>query len=145
MTTMDTNDTTPTEEQGEPITDLLINMFIRQAGHRVQYDEIYRRRGLNPPAQGQWGNLNNPDVQAAIRETLAYCVEEAYEAIGLLKNKPWKQSFVATDIDAFYKEFADAWHFWLEANILAGMTPDIIAKYYFDMAQKNDERRENGY
>lgn len=137
-----TAETTPTEE---PITDLLINMFIRQAGHRVQYDEIYRRRGLNPPAQGQWGNLNDPNVQAAIREAMSYCVEEAYEAIGHLKNKPWKQSFVATDINEFYKEFADAWHFWLEANILAGMTPDIIAKYYFDMAEKNDDRRENGY
>jgi hypothetical protein len=137
----------PTDEEQpqEPITDLLVNMFVRQAGHRVQYDDLYRRRGLNPPAQGQWGNLNDPVVQAAIREAMAYAIEEVYEAIGLLKNKPWKQTFRATDPDEFYKEFADAWHFWLEANILAGMTPDIIAKYYFQIAESNDNRRAEGY
>jgi hypothetical protein len=125
--------------------DLLVNMFARQMNHRVKYDEIYRAKGLNPPAPGQWGNINDPVVQAAIREALAYAIEEAYEAVGLLKNKPWKQTPRATDPDEFYKEIADAWHFWLEFMIYAGMTPDLIAKYYFGEAQKNDQRRAEGY
>lgn len=137
--------TTQPEETREPVTDLLVNMFMRQASHRVEYDEIYRRRGLNPPSQGQWGNIQNPQVQAAIREAFAYAVEEGYEAIGLLKNKPWKQSFRETDPDEFYKELADMWHFLLETMIYAGMTPEVIAKYYFQIAESNDKRREEGY
>jgi len=142
--------TLPTTGDEQPETmmveqDLLVNMFMQQARHRVAYDEIYRRRGLNPPSQGQWGNIQNPDVQAAIREALAYAVEEAYEAVGLLKNKPWKETFRETDPDEFYNELADAWHFWLEVMIYAGMTPDLIAKHYFKMAEKNEQRREEGY
>lgn len=125
--------------------DLLVNMFIQQCRHRVAYDAIYRAKGLNPPPQGQWGNINHPDVQAAIREALGYAVEEAYEAVGLLKNKPWKQTPKQTDPEEFYKELADAWHFWLELMIYAGMTPDLIAKYYFGESKKNEQRRAEGY
>lgn len=126
-------------------TDVLLNMFYRQLGHIEEYNKIYAAKGLDLVAPSQWGNLNNPAVQAAIRETAGYVIEEMYEAIGLLKNKKWKQTPKETDADAFYKELGDAWHFWLELMIFAGMTPDKIVSNYFNMAKKNDERRETGY
>lgn len=129
----------------EQITDLLVNMFLRQVGHKMEYDKIYRARGLDPVPQSGWGNLNDPRLQLEIRTTFAYLVEELMEAINLLKNKPWKQTPRSTDPEAFYKELADAWHFWLELMILCGMTPDKIQKYYFLEAQKNDTRRAEGY
>ena len=137
--------TTQPEETREPVTDLLVNMFMRQLGHKAGYDEIYRARGLDPVPQGGWGNLNDPRLQAELRSTAGFVVEELYEAINLLKNKPWAKTFRTTDADAFYEELADAWHFWLEFMILAGMTPEVIAKHYFGKSQVNDRRREEGY
>lgn len=129
----------------QPITDLLVNMFLRQAGHKAEYDNIYRAKGLNPVPPSEWGNLNSPALQLELRTTAAYMMEELFEAINLLKNKPWKQTPRETDPDLFYKELADFWHFMLEFMILAGMMPDKVAKYYFGVAASNDERRETGY
>lgn len=141
---------TTTEEPKQPEEvllekDLLVNMFMRQMNHRSEYDKIYRAKGLTPPSPGDWGNLNAPHIQAEIRMTFAFLTEEIMEAIGLLKNKPWKQTPRETDPEQFYKELGDAWHFWLELMIMAGMTPDLIAKYYFGEAEKNDKRRAEGY
>lgn len=142
----ESGDLSPEQLEGtQPITDILMNMFIRQLGHKAEYDKIYRAKGLNPVPPGEWGNLNSPQLQAELRSTAGYMVEELYEAIGLLKNKPWKQTPKATDPDLFYGELADFWHFCLEFMILAGMMPDKVAKYYFGVAASNDERRETGY
>lgn len=138
-------DGTPQAEESVVVTDLLVNMFYRQLQHKREYDEIYKARGLDPVPVGGWGNLNDPRLQMEIRSTAAYVIEEMMEAIGLLKNKPWKQTPKSTDPDTFYKEMADAWHFWLELMILIGMTPEVIAKYYFTVAESNDTRRSEGY
>jgi hypothetical protein len=136
--------TIPNGEQVQ-IKDLLINMFLRQITHMTEYNNIYRSKGLSVVEGGQFGNINNPAVQAKIRESAAYCIEELYEAIGLLKNKPWKQTARETDREDFYKELADAWHFWLELMIYAGMSPDLVQQYYFNIADNNDQRRAEGY
>lgn len=143
MTT--TEEPTQPEEAVAVERDLLVNMFMRQMHHRTEYDKIYRAKGLNPPNPGEWGNLNAPHVQAEIRELAGYVTEELYEAIGHLKNKKWKQTPRETNIEEFYKELGDAWHFWLELMIFSGMTPDLIAKYYFGEGEKNDKRRAEGY
>jgi hypothetical protein len=133
----------PPEE--EPVTDLLVNMFLRQLGHRQEYDRIYAARGLLKPPVTQAGNLNNPLVQAEMRELAGYVTEELYEAICKLKNKPWVQTARSTDPEDFYQELADTWHFWIEFMIFAGMTPDKIAQYYFAKSEVNDQRRAEGY
>lgn len=137
------------EQEPQPekvaVTDLLVNMFIQQLAHRKEYEKIYQAKGLDVLPQNQWGNLNNPLVQSEIRMTSAFLIEEIMEAINLLKNKPWRQDARPTDPDEFYNELADAWHFWLELMILAGMTPDKIQQHYFGMAEKNIERRASGY
>lgn len=129
----------------QEIHDLLLNMFVRQMGHKQEYDKIYRAKGLSTLDPSQYGNLSHPDVQAEIRSTFAFLVEELMEAINLLKNKPWRQDARETDPEMFYEEFADAWHFWIELMIIAGMGPDKVARYYFGKAEVNDERRASGY
>lgn len=128
-----------------PITDLLVNMYLRQISHREEYEKIYRAKGLDPVPMGLWGSLSNPRVQLELRTTAAYMMEELFEAINLLKNKPWKQDMRETNPDEFYEEIADFWHFFLEFLIIAGMTPDLIQKHYFGKADTNDERRATGY
>lgn len=125
--------------------DLLMNMLIRQANHSKAYDEILRTKGIEPLPQSLWGALSHPRTQAKLREFGGYITEEMYEGINLLKNKPWKQTFRETDPEEFYKEMGDFWHFVCEFMLYAGMTPDLIAKYYFGMAEKNDQRRMSGY
>jgi hypothetical protein len=127
------------------ITDLLVNMFIQQVQHAGEYDKILRAKGIIPLSEALWGNLSHPDTQAKLREFAGYITEELYEGINLLKNKPWKQTYKETDHDEFYKEMGDFWHFVLEFMMYAGMMPDQIQKYYFGMAQKNIERRAEGY
>jgi hypothetical protein len=100
---------------------------------------------MNPVPPHEYGNLNSPAVQLELRTTAAYMLEELFEAINLLKNKPWKQTPRETDSDEFYKELADFWHFLLEFMIIAGMSPERIQKYYFGVAESNDQRRETGY
>lgn len=134
------------DDKGNSIqVDYLTAMFAKQLAHKQQYDVIYRAKGLDPVAPGGWGNLNDPRVQAELRTTAVYMMEELFEGINLLKNKPWKQTPRETDHELFYKEMADFWHFLLEFMIIAGMTPERIVKYYFMEAKKNDERRESGY
>lgn len=141
------NDAVKTDENRtpEPVKDLLVNMFFKQISHKLEYDKIYRAKGLDPVPPHGWGNLNDPRLQLEIRTTFAYLTEELMEAVNLLKNKPWKQTARETDPEAFYSELADAWHFWLELMILCGMTPEKVAKYYFKEAEKNDQRRASGY
>lgn len=127
------------------IKDLLTNMFLRQLTHMAAYDKIYNAKGLSTIPSSMFGNLNNPLVQAKIRESVVYLMEEVFEAVNLLKNKPWKETPRETDPEVFYKELADAWHFWLELMIYAGMTPDKVASYYFQIAESNDQRRAEGY
>lgn len=127
------------------VTDLLVNMFMKQMDHKRAYDEIYKSKGLNPVGPEDYGNLDDPAVQAEIRTTIGYFLQELFEATDLLKNKPWKQTEKHTDPGDFYSELADAWHFWLELMILCGMGPDRIQSYYFKEAAKNDARRQNGY
>lgn len=142
----DVNAEAPDDGPPRPvITDLLVNMFIQQFSNRQQYDKIYRAKGIQTVDKSQYGNLNNPQVQAAIRESAVYFIEELMEAINLLKNKPWKQAPRETDPEMFYEELADAWHFWLELMIVAGMTPDRVQKHYFKKTETNAERRETGY
>jgi hypothetical protein len=134
-----------TEQERPAITDLLVNMFIKQAQHVSEYNEIYRKRGHIAIDPRDFGNINDPRVQLKIRETAGFLVEELYEAVNLLKNKPWKQTLRDTDPDEFYGELADAWHFWLELMIYSGMMPAEVQRYYFKIAKSNETRRETGY
>lgn len=77
---------------------------------------------------------------------LAYrVVEELSEATNTLKNKPWKQDFVETDADHFYEELADAFHFFVEFAITAGLDAESLTKVYFAKSEVNKFRQRSGY
>lgn len=130
------------EEQPDSVPDILSTMFAQQHKHMQAYANINEDAQLPPHLRG---DLDNRQTQASIREFASYTVEELYEAIGNLKNKPWKQSDRATDTDAFVEELADAWHFFIELNILAGLTAEDVFRAYFRKAFINTNRQQNGY
>ena len=128
------------EGHTEGIPDILETMFAQQLAHMQAYSEIG-----HTTAPQFWGNLDSRVTQASIREFAGYTVEELYEAINHLKNKPWKQTDKPTDVPAFMEELADMWHFLIELHIIAGVTPIDVFKEYFRKAFINGNRIQTGY
>jgi hypothetical protein len=135
------------DEDARGIPDILTTMFAQQRQHMAAYSN------LNPPNYSPMSlvgattalELNTPIVQAAIREAAGYAVEELYEAINLLKNKPWKQTLRITNRDDFLEELADMWHFLIEMHIVAGVSSLEVFQAYFAKTLINNTRRETGY
>lgn len=91
------------------------------------------------------GDLNSRATQAKIREHAGYMIEETMEAINHLKNKPWKRTDTEVDHGAFYEEIADAFHFWINLLLVAGIRPEDLFRHYFAKAVTNVERQRTGY
>lgn len=129
-------------EQPDSVPDILCTMFAQQRQHMQAYSEM--EHSTTPPPH-VWGDLDARAVQASIREFAGYTIEELYEAINLMKNKPWKQTDVPTDVEKFKEELADMWHFLIELHILAGIDPEEIFRQYFRKAFINVHRQQTGY
>lgn len=129
------------EPQGVP--DLLATMFEQQRQHMLAYDAI---KGTHTKTAHNYG-LEDRDVQASIREFAGYTIEELLgEAIsGHLKNKPWKQTPREVNREEFLEELADAWHFFIELHIIAGVTPEEVFQAYFAKTLENKDRQASGY
>jgi len=89
--------------------------------------------------------INNAKYQNKLRECVFYLTEELYEAMNLLKNKPWRKQNTKTDSVAFRKEIADALHFYVELCVLCGFTPDTLFKQYMNKAAVNEDRQKGDY
>lgn len=129
--------------------DLLYAMFWRQRELMEKYHEIESMNGAiiipldNGP--GGLGDIDHREVQMRLKDLAYRTVEELSEATNCLKNKPWKQDWVATDAHHFYEEVADAFHFFLEFCLTAGMTPADLARVYFAKSEVNKFRQRSGY
>jgi hypothetical protein len=132
------------ENDAVQVPDILETMFAQQIEHMQAYAAINEEAQVPPHL---WGDLENRRVQAGIREFAGYTIEELLgEAIsGHLKNKPWKQTDKPVDRDAFLDEFADAWHFFIEMHVIAGITPTEVFKTYFAKSLINQHRQQTGY
>ncbi len=130
------------DEQPNSVPDILCTMFAQQRKHMQTYSEMEHS---TTPEPHEWGNLDGRKIQASVREFAGYTIEELYEAINLMKNKPWKQTDVPTDVEKFKEELADAWHFFIELHILAGIDPEEIFRQYFRKAFINVHRQQTGY
>ncbi len=134
----------PSAMNGVP--DMLETMFAQQLAHMQAYSQVSSTTGNGeflPPEL--WGTLVRFRTQAALRENAGYVVEELYEAINLLKNKPWKETAFPVSEQSFREELADVWHFFIQFHILAGISPLDVFKEYFRKSLINEQRRANGY
>jgi hypothetical protein len=128
------------------VPDMMQTMFEQQRQHMEAYADT--SISFHSPMSGAPTgdvDLDHLRTQAAIREAASYTVEELYEAINLLKNKPWKNTPRHTDREAFLEELADMWHFLIEMHIIAGVSPLEVFQAYFAKTLINNTRRETGY
>ena len=110
-----------------------------------KYDEIEAANGLliTPDCPV---NLDDPKGQARIKDFMWRVTEELGEAANCLKNKPWKQTHMPTDIDHFNEELSDALHFFIELLILAGLdTEEKVYDLYHRKNVVNQFRQESRY
>jgi dimeric dUTPase (all-alpha-NTP-PPase superfamily) len=128
-----------------PSEDLLKAMFEKQAELMKEYHDIEKNRGANVVEDDRFGALDNRFVQWRLKDLAYRAVEELSEATNCLKNKPWKQSEVATDRVHFYEELVDALHFFLELCITAGLDAEDLALLYLKKARVNEFRQRSNY
>jgi hypothetical protein len=124
--------------------DKLENIFSRQVDLMAHYHSIEDSNGLllykEIPV-----DLHDRLGQARLRELIRRTTDELSEASHTLKNSPWKQSHVLTDVDHFYEEIADAFHFFIEFCIAAGLTAEDLYRIYFKKSEVNLFRQESRY
>lgn len=125
--------------------DLLATIFAGQEELMEKYHEIEKRNGCVVVEPELRGEIDDRDVQMRVKDLMERCIEELMESANTLKNKPWKNTFVATDRDHFYEELADALHFFIELCITVGLDADSLFKLYFRKHAVNQFRQESNY
>lgn len=82
-------------------------------------------------------------------DNLDYWVSKFIENLGMmcncLKNKPWKQSMMKTDQNAFYGRLAEVWVLYITILAVSGMDADSIATTYLKKSQVNKFRIRSAY
>lgn len=81
--------------------------------------------------------------------TLSELVTSFIENIGMmcncLKNKPWKQSNMITDKNAFYSKLLAVWTSYVAIMVKAGLDSEMIANVYLKKSQVNQFRQRTNY
>jgi hypothetical protein len=128
-----------------PEGDLLVSIFRGQAQLMQKYHSIEQHRGALVIEPENYGRIDHRFVQWRLKDLAYRTVEELSEATNTLKNKPWKQSEVSTDATHFYEEVADAFHFFIEFCITAGMDAEDLALMYHRKHAVNQFRQRSNY
>lgn len=110
-----------------------------------KYERIERKNGALVVDPEQFGLIDDRQVQMRLKDLAYRTVEELSEATNCLKNKPWKDSFIATDKEHFEEELADALHFFVELLITAGLSPEDVFLLYFKKHHVNQFRQRSRY
>ena len=83
------------------------------------------------------------------KTTLNYMVANFIRSLGMtcncLKNKPWKQSQMLTDVPHFYARLCDAWFAYFGILSDAFESGDEIVSTYFKKSQVNKFRQRSNY
>ena len=124
--------------------DKLNLIFKRQKELMKKYHKIEKANEIWVPDKLPL-DLNNCKCQYRIKDFLWRITEELGEAGNCLKNKPWKQTQVETDVDHFIEELADAFHFWIELCIMIGLTADDLFEFYYKKSEVNAFRQRSKY
>lgn len=72
-------------------------------------------------------------------------IEQLAMMCNCLKNKPWKQSMMKTDREAFYNRLAEAWVCYITILVVSGMGAEDIANVYLKKSQVNKFRIRSAY
>lgn len=129
-----------------PEGDMLELMFERQNELIDRYHPIEEGRGALVIDREDFGKLDYRFVQWRLKDVIGErCVEELMEAMNCLRNKPWKQSEVETDVDHYFEELVDALHFFIEGCITSGIDARLLFMLYYMKSEVNKFRQDTRY
>lgn len=72
-------------------------------------------------------------------------IEQLAMMCNCLKNKPWKQSMMKTDREAFYHRLSKVWCYYICILVVSGMEAEDIANVYLKKSQVNKFRIRSAY
>jgi len=123
---------------------MLEAIFERQKELIEKYHPIEKKNGLLI-TEDMPVNLNDAKGQQRLKDFAWRVTEEIGEAMNCLKNKPWKQTQMETDVEHYYEELVDAFHFFVELCIISGLTAKDLCDIYFKKSEVNKFRQRSGY
>lgn len=88
--------------------------------------------------------LSADEMIEFIRWNVLALEDELHEALGEVGWKPWATS-KHVNREAFVSEMVDAWHFFMNLLLVAGVTPTEFFDKYMAKREKNAKRQEEGY
>lgn len=124
--------------------DKLEAIFIRQKELMNKYHKIEAKSGLMQTDKVPV-DIDSPAGQARLKDFAWRITEEIGEAMNCLKQKPWKQTHMETDVVHYLEEIIDAFHFFIELCILSGLTADDLCIFYFKKSEVNKFRQRSNY
>lgn len=130
-------------EKPPEVPDMLVAIFERQTQLMEKYHQIEKDNGhfvVDSPV-----DLDDRFGQARLKDMAYRCIEEISEATNCLKNKPWKTTPVLTDRMHFYEEISDAFHFFVEFCLTAGIGPEELYTLYHKKNVVNQFRQASNY
>lgn len=138
---MNVNDVEIKEEKN---IDMLQMIFSRQKHLMEKYHHIEKKNGLLQTEDCPV-NIDDNKGQARLKDFSWRITEELGEAMNCLKNKPWKQTHMATDETHYREELIDALHFFVELFILSGMSAEDVYSMYCKKNKVNQFRQRSKY
>lgn len=76
---------------------------------------------------------------------ISHFIQQLAMMCNCLKNKPWKQSMMKTDQEAFYRRLMGAWCCYVAILVISGMSAEDIARVYLKKSQVNQFRQRSNY
>ena len=122
----------------------LEDVFKRQKELMAKYHEIEKKNGLLQTDKVPV-DINSHMGQQRLKDFAWRVTEELGEAMNCLKNKPWKQTHFQTDLDHYYEEISDAFHFFIELCILSGLDAEDLYQLYYRKSKVNQFRQRSNY
>jgi hypothetical protein len=97
-----------------------------------------------------WGDINQEGISALRNYSpLVYFTGKVTQKLGntcnTLKNKPWKQSQILTDIKEFEFRLRDTWVEFIKLCICANILPEKLFALYFRKSEVNKFRIRSKY
>lgn len=88
---------------------------------------------------------NNLEYRKDLDSWVSLFIEQLAMMCNCLKNKPWKQSMMKTDQEAFYSRLTNVWVSYITILVVSGMDAQEIANVYLKKSQVNQFRQRSNY
>lgn len=85
------------------------------------------------------------DYEGNLTYWVSHFIEQLAMMCNCLKNKPWKQSMMKTDQEAFYHRLTNVWVCYITILVVSGMNAQDIANVYLKKSQVNIFRQRSNY